>query len=89
MEMIMSTISNTAAPRVSVTGGFLAMAAAAVKRWWSAYIAWRMQEAAIALLKSMSDRDLKDIGLSRSQVDAAVREVGPTFERDRVFSRMF
>ena len=87
--MIMSTISNTAAPRESVTGGLIAMAAAAVRRWWSAYIAWRVQGAAIALLKSMSDRDLKDIGLSRLQVDAAVRDVGPTFERDRVFPRMF
>src|SRR5262245_4597848 len=73
METIVSTISNTSAPREAVAGGLLAMAAPAVRRWWHAYIAWRVQGAVIAHLKSMSDRDLKDIGLSRSQIDASVR----------------
>ena len=69
----MSTISSKAARHSKAAYGPLAMARAAVKRWWDAFIAWRVQEAAIAQLTSMSDRDLKDIGLPRSQIEAAVR----------------
>lgn len=76
-------------PREAVAGGLLTMAVAAVRRWWGAYIAWRVQEAAIAHLKSMSDRDLRDIGLSRSQIDASVRGRIDTFERNLAFARMF
>ena len=51
----------------------MAPAAAAVKHWWAAYIAWRVEQAAIVQLQSMSDRDLKDIGLTRSEIARAVR----------------
>ena len=36
--------------------GLLAVA----KRWWVAWIAWRIETAAIAHLQSMSDRGLED-----------------------------
>jgi uncharacterized protein YjiS (DUF1127 family) len=50
-----------------------------------AYIAWRIEQAAIAQLVSMSDRALKDIGLTRGQIPGAVRgEV-----RDQPFSRYY
>ena len=42
-------------------------------RWWAAYIDWRLQRLAIAQLSGMSDRELKDIGLFRTQIEAAVR----------------
>lgn len=45
----------------------------AVKRWWVAYLIWRIEQATIAHLKSMSDRELKDIGLTRSEIVHAVR----------------
>ncbi|MGA7454582.1 MAG: DUF1127 domain-containing protein [Rhodoplanes sp.] len=44
-----------------------------LKRWWAAYMTWRIEQAAIAQLWSMSDRQLKDIGLVRSEITGAVR----------------
>jgi uncharacterized protein YjiS (DUF1127 family) len=38
-----------------------------------AYITWRTEQAAIAQLWSMTDRELKDIGLTRSQIRAKRR----------------
>jgi len=35
---------------------------ASVKCWWVAYRTWRIEQAAIDRLCSMSDRTLKDIG---------------------------
>jgi len=43
------------------------------KRWSAAYTAWRIERLAIAELLSMSDRDLKDIGLNRCEILHAVR----------------
>ena len=77
----MSTLSNTATRRIDAAGGLIAPAAAAVKRWWGTYTAWRLEEAAIVQLQSMSDCELKDNGLARSQIEAAVRG-GPDRERD-------
>jgi uncharacterized protein YjiS (DUF1127 family) len=37
-----------------------------------AYITWRVQQAAIRQLGSMSDRELEDIGLTRSRITFAV-----------------
>jgi uncharacterized protein YjiS (DUF1127 family) len=57
--------------------------AATLKRWWLAYITWRIEQAAIAQLCVMSDRELKDIGLTRCEITPAVRrELG-----DRLFGR--
>jgi len=69
----MRTLSNTATRHIGAPGGFFAPAAAAVKHWWGSYIAWRVEQAAIVQLQSMSDRDLKDIGLTRSDIARAVR----------------
>ena len=63
----MSTISTTAA--VPRTPGLID----ACKRMWAAYLAWRVERAAIGQLRAMSDRELKDIGLQRSQIEFAVR----------------
>ena len=73
----MSIISNTAAQRdnigIRVTGTRLIKAPlTALKRWWTAYTSWRVRQAVVACLKPMSDRQLKDIGLSRSEIDFAV-----------------
>jgi uncharacterized protein YjiS (DUF1127 family) len=73
-EMIMSTIIGTAAlgrggalPRRGK--GVLAVA----RRAWVAYMAWRIERVAIEQLRAMSDRQLKDIGLTRSEIEAAAR----------------
>lgn len=45
---------------------------AAFKRWWVARLERRLERIAIAQLWAMSDRDLKDIGLTRSGIPGAV-----------------
>jgi uncharacterized protein YjiS (DUF1127 family) len=86
MERIMSTRSNTTARRNSAGGNILGMLAAAPKRLWAAIITLRVQQAAVVRLRSMTDRELEDIGLSRSQIEGAVMgERG----RDHLFRRYY
>ena len=42
------------------------------KRWRAAYTAWHRERRAIAELLSMSDRDLRDIGINRCEIPHAV-----------------
>jgi uncharacterized protein YjiS (DUF1127 family) len=44
-----------------------------LKRCWLAYLDWRLQQLAISRLRRMSDRELKDVGLTRSQAEFQVR----------------
>ena len=54
------------------------------KRWWAAYTAWHREQRAMAELLSMSDRDLRDIGINRCEILRAVR--GDTLrERNSVY----
>ena len=81
----MSTVIGTPTALRSTTGHpWIVGLAATLKRWWVAYIIWRIQEAAIAALSSMSDRELHDMGLTRSEIVVAVK--GGT-SRDRAFTR--
>lgn len=43
------------------------------KRWRAAYTAWHREQRAMAELLSMSDRDLRDIGIDRCEILRAVR----------------
>jgi len=53
----------------------------ALHRQWAAYQNWHTQQQAMARLRSMSDAQLKDIGL-RSQIEIAVRTgMGPESPR--------
>lgn len=70
----MSLTSSTAEQHVHVGTGVLTTVLAALKRWWLAYITWRIERAAIATLVSMSDRDLKDIGIGRSEIPGVVKD---------------
>ena len=45
---------------------------ATVKTWWMSYLT-RQIERAIIQLYGMSDRELQDLGLTRSQIEWAVR----------------
>jgi len=45
----------------------------ALKRWWAAYKTLRAEQAAIIHLSSMSDVQLKDLGLTRSQISSVVK----------------
>ena len=82
----MSSFSNTASRPDSANTGILAGLAGELRRWWTGYTSWRLQETAIAHLKSMSDHELRDIGISRSQIEWGVRGER---ERDRALSRHF
>jgi len=59
--------------RQSSTSGVIAT----VQRWLAAYLTWRLEQAAIAQLSTLSDRELKDMGLNRSGIPAAVRGEAP------------
>ena len=78
----MSTITKTAAQQDSTGGSILGRLAAAPRRWWTAAATWRRQQASINHLNAMSDRELKDIGLTRADIEFAVRGEHP---RERVF----
>jgi len=69
----MSTICNAPATPRSITGQWARKLVAALERWLAAYMTWRLEQAAIAELWAMSDRELKDMGLHRSDIPAAVR----------------
>jgi uncharacterized protein YjiS (DUF1127 family) len=86
MELIMSTISDTSAQHKSAAGRMLGTMAATPKSLWTAFIGWRVKQAALFHLHSMSDRELEDIGISRSQIECSV-----TGERarNRVFRRYY
>jgi uncharacterized protein YjiS (DUF1127 family) len=73
VEMTMSTttsasISAQRLPSPSWATGLTTT----VKHGWDSLRRWRMHRAAASELWSMSDRELKDIGLNRSQIIAAV-----------------
>jgi uncharacterized protein YjiS (DUF1127 family) len=71
-EMIMSH-STILAPCTVAGSGILTALGATLKRLFAAYIAWRIERSAIAVLRSMSDRELSDIGLPRGDIREAVR----------------
>jgi uncharacterized protein YjiS (DUF1127 family) len=86
VEMIVSTISNAMLGRNSINDTFVAAIGRAIKRGFVAYMNWRLQQLAISRLRTMSDRELKDIGVSRSQVEFAVTG---KLERHPMFSRYY
>jgi len=59
---------------------------AALQCWFVAYLTWRKEREAIVQLSSMSDRELKDIGLSRSEIAGAADGEGV---RDCAISRYY
>lgn len=67
----MSTLSNVfqESQEQVHSGGFWAT----LRRWGISYLEWRMQRLAAAQLYGMSDRELKDIGLNRSEIHAALK----------------
>lgn len=46
--------------------------AATLRRWWVAYVTWRIERLAVSRLAVMGDRELGDIGIARPQIGLAV-----------------
>ncbi|MGI9406058.1 MAG: DUF1127 domain-containing protein [Hyphomicrobiaceae bacterium] len=71
----MTTITTTAGamPPVAANQNVTQLIATAMMRMWNAHIERREQNRAIAHLHGLSDHHLKDIGVSRSEITAAVR----------------
>ena len=68
VEKIMSAISKTVSGFVTAANGLAAKAWTVLGRWRQSYIAWHTQRVAIRHLSSLTDRELQDIGLPRSQI---------------------
>jgi uncharacterized protein YjiS (DUF1127 family) len=48
------------------------LVAAAAREWWTAYGTWLERRRAVRALGALDDRSLKDMGLHRSEIEAAV-----------------
>jgi uncharacterized protein YjiS (DUF1127 family) len=74
MEPPLTTIYDAPpAPEAIVRQSWVGELVVSLGRWWSVFQAWRFERAAINQLSSLSDRQLKDIGLDRSEIMGAVR----------------
>jgi uncharacterized protein YjiS (DUF1127 family) len=51
---------------------FTTVGLATAGKWWRAYARWRERRAAVRELHSLDDRTLRDIGISRSEIDWVV-----------------
>ena len=69
----MSAIFGTPAKEEGRTHLQVSRLIATVKSWWMAYLTRRMERAAIMQLRMLSDRVLLDIGLTRLQIEQAVK----------------
>lgn len=79
----MSMISSISTQRATAAGSSVQVVSSIVKRWWVVYMHWRMERLTVARLHAMSDRQLKDIGIVRSDIEFAVKH---GTGRDRIFS---
>jgi uncharacterized protein YjiS (DUF1127 family) len=80
METIMSTMTRAPAAAAHLPARPLSWRMrAAFARWWAAHMERRLARLAARRLHAMSDRELEDIGLTRGEIDFAVRG-----ERDRM-----
>lgn len=69
----MSSISNSTVPQQAPVENSLQAAGKAARSWWVAYTNWRLEQFAIKRLRSLNDRELKDIGIPRAAIEALVR----------------
>jgi len=81
MEMIMSMISSAPASAQGAIQSPTSRSVAILRQWWLAHLRRRIERAAIAQLASMSDRELHDIGLTRSKIAGAVRGEEQLYQR--------
>jgi uncharacterized protein YjiS (DUF1127 family) len=84
-EIIMNAISRApSAAQTAPTPSWTVLLRARFSLWKAAYRTRRIERAAIQQLEQMSDHDLRDIGVARSEIIHAVTHVSA---RDRAFRR--
>jgi len=81
----MITLSSTAA-RLQSVATQLSRLIARVQSWWMAYLDRRMQRSVIFQLEALSDRELRDIGLRRCEIEGAVKG---ELKREPAFNRRY
>jgi uncharacterized protein YjiS (DUF1127 family) len=72
-------------PLRAALGSVAAVAEAVIAKasnWWRAYALWRERKAAARELHALDDRTLKDMGVSRSEIEWVVRGPHATRSRD-------
>jgi uncharacterized protein YjiS (DUF1127 family) len=73
MERIMSMIlSAPVAARAAADPSAAQGLTATLRRWWVAYVTWRIERLAVSRLATLSDRELGDIAIVRSQIEFAM-----------------
>jgi uncharacterized protein YjiS (DUF1127 family) len=73
METIMSDFASMPVARNFHGGNFSRRVGRALRNCWLAYLDWRLQLLALKQLRGMSDRELKDMGVTRSQIEFQFR----------------
>ena len=69
----MSIISTQpASPQAFAGNSWTFRLAATLKRWSAVYLNWRLRQVAIAELAVLSDGELKDMGLTRGEIEGSV-----------------
>jgi uncharacterized protein YjiS (DUF1127 family) len=81
----MITLSSTAA-RLQSVATQPSRLIARVQSWWMAYLDRRMQRSVIFQLEALSDRELRDIGLRRCEIEGAVKG---ELKREPAFNRRY
>jgi uncharacterized protein YjiS (DUF1127 family) len=84
-EMVMRTLSNTTA-RLQSVATQPSQLIARLQSWWVTYLGWRIQHEAILQLEALSDRELRDIGLRRCEIESVVKS---DLKRERAFGRCY
>jgi uncharacterized protein YjiS (DUF1127 family) len=74
--MTMITNIPNSATTVPIGRKFAAYVGNCINDWLAAWIARQEREAARKMLFGLSDRELRDIGLSRSQIDYTLHNSG-------------
>jgi uncharacterized protein YjiS (DUF1127 family) len=68
----MSVSHQTAFAPASAGQRLVPPIARSVSRWWRGYTTWRNRQIAVAKLRQLDDRLLKDIGIDRSEINSVV-----------------
>jgi uncharacterized protein YjiS (DUF1127 family) len=75
-------VRNVAERGGDLARSFASRAAVMASRWASGYAAWREHRRALRELAALDDRMLRDIGISRSEIESAAYGRDPTRLRD-------